>query len=202
MEAKVITTHNGTLALDWRYASTAEHAQCVAAAKAITGATFSAADRCWYVPAKQADRLFAAFPQASYDYAAICAVVDAQRRRVHNFASFLVTHGVTLEVRGDTVVAHGDNVSPLVQKLVAERSAEIRAWLASHNARRRASGRPESHFTSDAVYSHVNAPKGASSASSEDLAKAELLAKSLRNAARNQAGNELLRQSRRKDILP
>jgi hypothetical protein len=202
MEAKVITTPDGTLALDWRYASAAEHAQCVAAAKTIPGATFSAADRCWYVPAKQADRLYAAFPLASYDYDAICAVVDAQQRRVHNFANFLVTHGVTLEVRGDTVVAHGDNVSPLVQKLVAERSLEIRAWLASQNARCRASGRPESHFTSDAVYSHVNAPKDASSASSEDLAKAELFTKSLRNAARNQAGNELLRQSCRKDILP
>jgi hypothetical protein len=179
-------------------ASAAEHAQCVAAAKTIPGATFSAADRCWYVPAKQADRLFAAFPQASYDYAAICAVVDAQRRRVHNFASFLVTHGVTLEVRGDTVVAHGDNVSPLVRKLVAERSAEIRAWLASQHARRRASGRSESHFVSDAVYSHINAQKGAPSASSEDLAKAELLAKSLRNAAKNQDRKELLRQSRRR----
>jgi hypothetical protein len=198
MEITVVSESNSLLALSWKYASTAEHAQCVAAAKTIPGATFSAADRCWYVPAKQADRLFAAFPLASYDYAAICAVVDAQQQRVHNFASFLVTHGVTLEVRGDTVVAHGDNVSPLVQKLVAERSAEILAWLASHNARRRASGRPESHFTSDAVYSHINAQKGAPSASSEDLAKAELLAKSLRNAARNQAGNELLRQSRRR----
>jgi hypothetical protein len=183
MEITVVSESNSLLALSWKYASAAEHAQCVAAAKTIPGATFSAADRCWYVPAKQADRLYAAFPLASYDYDAICAVVDAQQRRVHNFANFLVSHGVALEVHGDTVVAHGDNVSPLVQKLVAERSAEIRAWLASQNARCRASGRPESHFASDAVYSRINAQKGASSASSEDLAKAELLAKSLRNAA-------------------
>jgi hypothetical protein len=190
---------DGQLIVTWMRTSKAVHDEILERMKCIRGAEFNkAAGRCWSLPVEQADRLFLAFPKASYDYDAICAVVDAQKRRIAIFGQNLLDTGVKLVVVDGRIIAQGEGVSPLLQQLVDERSEDLAIWLQSQNARKRAQGRQGAFLDGIAVSSIENASTNVSSPSSEDLRKAELLATSLRNAAKNQEREDSMRQQRRR----
>lgn len=163
MDADLLTVH-------WFGVSRAQHDDYVNRLKSITGATFDKTNRRWTVPARQADRLYAAFPEAAYDYDAICAVVAAERRHTQIFAENLIALGVKLEVDAGQIVAVGDGVSPLLQRLVNERSVALLEWLQSQ---------PETPPSSSP---HKPAPP--EHASPDELHRAGLLAAGMRNAAR------------------
>lgn len=79
------------------------------------------AGRRFYAPAIQCERLMTLFPMAQFQYAALCAADKAAR----DFFDSLIGTGVKLVIDGDKVRAVGDNVSPLVEQLVADRSLAL-----------------------------------------------------------------------------
>lgn len=95
------------------------------------GATFDNVHCCWWVHVAQADRLMDLFPKAAYDYGAICAACDAQAARARVFYKNLCALGVELTVDASgTVHGVGENISPVLQQCIEERSAGLRALLA------------------------------------------------------------------------
>lgn len=182
---------DGQLIITWERTSATVHGEILDRLKRIRGAEFNKAAGCWSLPVTQADRLFLAFPKASYDYDAICAVVDAQERRIAIFGQNLLDMGVKLTVANGRLIAQGDNVSPLLQSLIEERGADLAAWLQAQNARNRAQGRQNAQVDGIAVSSIENAPTNVSSPSEDDLRQAALLAQSLRNAAKKQQRKQL-----------
>ena len=190
--------HNGDgLTVTWERTDKATHGAILDLLKAIPGAEFDRLALCWHVPAKQADRLYASFPKASYDYDAIGAVVEAQERRIDIFARNLEAMGVRLTVRNGRIIADGGNVSPLVQKLVDERSAFLAAWLRAQNAHNRAWRGAQGASMAKQVQSSILQSESDSRGVGDDLHNAELMRKSLHNAAVNQERQEALRRSRR-----
>jgi hypothetical protein len=79
------------------------------------------AGRRWYAPAIQLERLMVLFPKAEFQYAAMCAADKAAR----DFFDSLIGTGVKLVLDNGTVHAVGDNVSPLIDQLVADRSPAL-----------------------------------------------------------------------------
>lgn len=165
----LVEVHDDSLAVSWQRVPPHVHADLVESMKYITGASFDARAKCWRVPLRQADRVYAALPDFSYSYDAICAAVDARRRHIHNFASSLLAGGIRLEQRIDGVIAVGDNVSPLIQQLVDERAAELAEWLAEQQSAAAQPKRPHS--------------RQQPAATPQAQREAELLVSSLRNAA-------------------
>lgn len=165
----------------------------------IAGVEYDGRQKVWTVPSAQADRLYAAFPKASFDYDVICAVVDAQAGRCAIFYRSLVGMGVRL-VCGDSgaIVAVGDGVSPLLQSLVDERSEELRPMVQAESAAwLEISG--QIGFA-DALQVQFNTneitgdSRAVSAVSAETLRQAELLVNGMRNAAKNQYNEEAARQ--------
>lgn len=186
------------LIITWERTSATVHDEILDRIKRIRGAEFNKAQGCWSLPVAQADRLFLAFPKASYDYDAICAVVDAQERRIAIFGKNLLDMGVKLTVTNGRLIAQGDNVSPLLQSLIDERGADLAAWLQAQNARKAARRRQNAQVDGIAVSSTENVPTNVSSPSDDDLRQAALLASSLRNAAQNQTHKDAMRQRNRR----
>lgn len=162
------------LLVSWRGLTRAEHDRAVTAVRAISGAVYDAEEKLWRVPVRQADRLYEALPDASYSYDAICAAVDAAATRIDRFMRNLRALGVRFDLRAGRVLALGDNVSPLVQQLVAERNTAALAWLSEHPAEPAAAPAPAPQPLLDG----------------EAVRQAALLAQSLRNAAKNQQRNQ------------
>jgi hypothetical protein len=73
------------------------------------------------------------FPRASFQYAALCAADIAARA----FFDSLVAAGVKLVIDGDNVRAVGENVSPLVEQLVNDRSPALMSFVLLEMERRR-----------------------------------------------------------------
>jgi len=186
---------DGQCVVTWERTSKEIHAEILDRLKCISGASFDKSASCWRVPSTQADRLFAAFPKASYCYDAICAVVDAQERRIAIFGQNLLDMGVKLTVTNGRLIAQGDNVSPLLQSLIEERGAELAAWLQAQNAISGASGGLESTLGAKPVSIY---DRGVFSPSDDDLRQAALLADSLRNAAQHQYHTDAMRQRNRR----
>lgn len=167
----------------------------------IAGVEYDGRQKVWTVPAAQADRLYAAFPKASYDYDVICAVVDAQVGRCAIFYRSLVGMGVRL-VCDDSgaIVAVGDGVSPLLQAAVDERSEELRpmvqaeqaAWLENSGQIGDVDGDLAS-FTANEIPGDF---RPVLAVSAETLRQAELLVNGMRNAVQNQYEAEAMRQRR------
>lgn len=172
---------DGQLIITWERTSATVHGEILDRLKRIRGAEFNKAAGCWSLPVAQADRLFLAFPQASYDYDAICAAVEARRRHIHNFASSLLAGGVRLEQRSDRVIATGENVSPLIQQLVDERAAELAEWLAEQQSAAAQPKRPHS--------------RQQPAATPQAQREAELLVSSLRSAAANEQRRAAVRRA-------
>lgn len=169
-----VVVADGALRISWEQEPRWRHDDYCAALREISGVRYDPNIRSWLCPLRNADRILEAFPHASYDYDAICAAVDAASGRVDRFMRNLRALGVRFEERAGHVLAFGDNVSPLVRELVAERNAAARAWLAEN---------PE-------VASASGAPATPPACSAEEWRQAELLAASLHNAARNQYRQE------------
>lgn len=173
----VVERLDDALRVAWHGLPRAEHDRLVETLRAITGAVYDADLRAWKIPLRQADRLLAALPTASYSYDAISAAVEARRRHIHNFASSLLAGGIRLEQRSDRVIATGENVSPLIQQLVDERAAELAEWLAEQQSAAAQPKRPHS--------------RQQPAATPQAQREAELLVSSLRNAgARRAAGSQ------------
>lgn len=120
-----ITIEDGQFRCEFRY-----HAEINARLKLIDGATWDKEARCWFVPLQQGDKLIETFPKASYSYEALCACWDAEKRRTATFADNLARWGIQLVIDDSgAIVAVGDNVSPLLQDMVRERSEALRAWV-------------------------------------------------------------------------
>lgn len=169
----------------------------------IAGVEYDGRQKVWTVPAAQADRLYAAFPKASYDYDVICAVVNAQAGRCAIFYRSLVGMGVRL-VCDDSgaIVAVGDGVSPLLQAAVDERSEELRPMVQAEQAAWLANSGQIGDVDGDLVSSTENEitsdSRPVSGVSDETLRQAELLVNGMRNAAKNQYEAEAARQSRQR----
>lgn len=105
----------------WPRYSLSIHNQIIERLRSI-GAEFDSEGKCWWVKPTKADALLELFPGASFDYDVICAATDAGQRRNEAFCKFLASAGV--ELRCDDsggVVAVGENVSPLLAEIVAQR---------------------------------------------------------------------------------
>lgn len=76
-------------------------------------------------PAIQCERLMQLFPKASFDYSAL----QAADRIARNFFDSLNNTGVKLVIDGDRVRAIGDNVSPLIEQLVNDRSPALMSFV-------------------------------------------------------------------------
>lgn len=189
---------DGQLIITWERTSATVHSEILDRLKRIKGAEFNKAAGCWSIPVEQADRLFLAFPKASYDYDAICAVVDAQERRIAIFGQNLLDTGVKLIVVDGRVIAQGTGVSPLLQQLVDERSDDLRVWLQTQDVRCRAQDGPGTLAGAMQVQSINDRIAGDSGLSGEDLRQAGLLASAMRNAAKNQEQEDAMRQQRRR----
>lgn len=166
----LVEVHDDSLAVSWQRVPPHVHAELVESMKYITGASFDARAKCWRVPLRQADRVYAALPAASYSYDAISAAVAAEVGRTDRFMRNLCALGVQFEVRDGQVLALGPHVSPLVQQLVAGRNDAALAWLSEH---------PVEPASAPAAPNQP-LPDG------ETWHQAALLATSLRNAAKNQ----------------
>lgn len=189
---------DGQLIVTWMRTSKDIHDEIVNRLTCIRGAEFNKAAGCWSLPVAQADRLVLAFPKASYDYDAICAVVDAEQRRIAVFGQNLLDTGVKLVVVDGRVIAQGTGVSPLLQQLVDERSDDLRVWLQTQNDRYRAQdglGMPVGAMQVQSINDRI---AGASGVSGEDLRQAGLLASAMRNAAKNQEQEDAMRQRNRR----
>lgn len=154
------------LVVSWRGLSKAEHDRTVQALRGISKAYYDADLRAWRVPLRQADRVLATLPHASYSYDALCAAVAAEEGRIDRFMRNLRALGVHFEVQAGQVMVRGPHVSPLVQQLVAERNAAALAWLRENPAEQAAAPAPLPQPLLDG--------------------EAALLATSLRNAAKKQ----------------
>lgn len=120
-----ITIEDGHFRCEFRYSK-----QLVERIKQVSGATWDKEARCWFVPLQQGDKLIETFPKASYSYEALCACWDAEKRRTATFADNLARWGIQLVIDDSgAIVAVGDNVSPLLQDMVRERSEALRAWV-------------------------------------------------------------------------
>lgn len=189
---------NGQCVVTWQRTSKTVHNEILDRIKRIRGAEFNKAAGCWSVPVAQADRLFLAFPKASYDYDVICAVVEMQERRIAIFGQNLLDMGVKLSIANGHVIAHGDGVSPLLQQCVNERSDDLRVWLQStmHAVPNEyVCGTLVSAMQVQSINDHI---AGDSGVSGEDLRQAGLLASAMRNAAKNQEQENAMRQRRRR----
>lgn len=126
----IITLHTPTrLKITWPRYSKAVHGEIVARLKAIPSAAFDAEGGCWFVHTRQADRLLAAFPKASFCPDTIAAAVEAETQRARTFLDNLTRLGVTLVIRDGELVAVGEGVSPLLERLVEERAESLRPLL-------------------------------------------------------------------------
>lgn len=123
------------LKITWPRYAKAVHSEIVARLKAIPSATFDAEGECWFVHARQADRLLDAFPKASFCQDTIAAAVEAETQRARTFLDNLNRLGVRLVVEGGELVAVGEGVSPLLQRLVEERAASLRPMLQPEKGR-------------------------------------------------------------------
>lgn len=168
----------GMLLVSWRGLTRAEHDRAVTALRTISGAVYDAEGKLWRVPVRQADRLYEALPGASYSYDAICAVVDAADGRIDRFMRNLRALGVRFAMQDDQVIAYGAHVSPLVQRLVSERSVAAAAWLRDN---------PERADTQPAE-------PAAPVTNAETWRQAELLGAALHNAAQKQIIKNAMRQ--------
>ena len=157
------------------------------------GAAFDKPRSCWTLPTKQADRLYAAFPKASYAYDVICSIVEAQERRIATFGHNLLAMGIRLIVSNGRVIAQGAGVSPTLQTAIDERGDNLRVWLQAQNAHRDARRAAGSTIGAIPVSS---CDRDNPRYSSEDLHQADLLAKSLRNAAKNEQHEQAMRTRR------
>lgn len=175
MGETVVERLDDALRVAWHGLPRAEHDRLVETLRAITGAVYDADLRAWKIPLRQADRLLAALPSASYSYDAISAAVAAEEGRIDRFMRNLRAMGVQFEVQDGRVVTLGPHVSPLVQQLVAGRNDAALAWLLDNPEPAPPVGnlRPEIH--TDA----------------ETWRQAELLSRALQNAERNQYTQEL-----------
>ena len=167
----------------------------------IAGTEYDGRQKVWTVPAAQADRLYAAFPKASFDYDVICAVVNAQVGRCAIFYRSLVGMGVRL-VCDDSgaIVAVGDGVSPLLQAAVDERSEELRPMVQAEQAAWLEISGQIGDVAGDLVSSTANGITSdfmaVSAVSAEVLRQAEILVNGMRNAVQNQYETEVARQRR------
>lgn len=186
------------LRISWQQEPRWRHDDYCAALREISGVRYDPNIRSWVCPLRNADRILEAFPHASYDYDAICAVVDAQKRRIAVFGQNLLDMGVKLVVVDGRVIAQGDGVSPLVQSLIDERCDDLRVWLQSQNACNGAWRRQIGAIDGAVVSSIENALTSDSRPSNEDLRQAGLLASAMRNAAKNQEQEDAMRQQRRR----
>lgn len=89
--------------------------------------------RRYYAPAIQCERLMVLFPKASFAYEAL----QAADRIARNFYDSLNHTGVQLVIDGDKVRAIGDNVSPLIEQLVDDRSPALMSFVLLEMDRRR-----------------------------------------------------------------
>ena len=126
-----IRMRNGRLEASWRMAGREAHEEIVRRLRAIRGVEFDRDAKVWAVPLRQADRLLAAFPKASYDYDALCAAFERADERIGIFGQSLLDMSIMLIVVDGRVVAQGDGASPLLQRLIDERNEKLAAWLAS-----------------------------------------------------------------------
>ena len=156
------------------------------------GAAFDKPRSCWTLPTNQADRLFAAFPKASYAYDVICSIVEAQERRIAIFGRNLLALGIRLIVSNGRVVAQGTGATETLQSAIDERGDNLRVWLQAQNTIHGASRGLGSTVGAIPVQPITND----SARSDSDYHNAELLAKSLRNAAKNQDREDAMRTRR------
>lgn len=120
-----ITIDNAQFRCEFRY-----HAEIIARLKLIPGATWDKVAKAWFVPLQQGDRLLRTFPKASFSYDALCACWDAEMARTRIFAAGLARLGVQLAIDAHgAVCAVGEGVSPELQRIVSERSDDLRAWV-------------------------------------------------------------------------
>lgn len=198
-----IVMRDGVIAVAWELSAytVAVNAEIKARLHRIAGVEYDGRRKVWTAPLAQADRLYAAFPKASFDYDVICAVVAAQAGRCAIFYRSLAGMGVRL-VCDDSgaIVAVGDGVSPLLQSLVNERSEELRPMVQAKNAAWLEISGQIGDVAGDLVSSTANEITNDSSAvsavSAETLRRAELLVNGMRNAAQNQYETEVARQRR------
>lgn len=172
-----IEAHGEQLFVSWRNATRSQHDAWVEALRSLRGATFDRERRGWFVPAAQADRVLAKFPEASCDYEVICLAVDAQMRRLRTLYRNLVAGGFTLEVSGDRVVIGGAAATATLQSYLDSRP-EFAEFVRSLDPAEIAAGVV-------APPPPAQTPHMAQ-ASDAEWRQGELLAASLSNAARNQ----------------
>ena len=185
------------LLVTWQRVSKELHDEIVSRLRAIRGVEFDRGAKVWTAPVNQADRLLAAFPNASYDYDALCAAFDRADERVGIFGQSLLDMGIMLIVENGRVVAQGDGASPLLQRLIDERNEDLAVWLASN-----AAALPHEYVCGTVagamqVQSINDRIAGDSEVPGEVLRQAVLLATSMRNAARNQYQEKTMRQRRK-----
>lgn len=114
------------LRVSWPRYDRATHDEIVRRLHSV-GATFDNVHCCWWVHVAQADRLLDLFPRASFDYGAICAACDAQAQRTRTFFASLARLGVEFAIDASgAVYGVGENVSPVLQQCIKERSASLR----------------------------------------------------------------------------
>lgn len=113
----------------WPRYPKATHEEIIRRLKSISGAAYDQEHRCWWIPPAQGDKLMALFPRASYCVDAIWACTDAAAQRAQMFYASLLGMGIALHLEGEAIVAVGEGVSPLLQQLVEERAAALRALV-------------------------------------------------------------------------
>lgn len=93
-------------------------------------ATWDKERRAWIVPLAQADRLMEAFPEASFDYSAICAAADAAEGREQAFYASMIQLGVKLRIDASGAVygAH-EAMTDVLQAEIAKRSDGLRHYM-------------------------------------------------------------------------
>lgn len=123
---KIESASPSQLKVTWPRLPKPTHDEVIRRLKLINGAEFDRAEKCWWVPATQGDKLMDAFPRASFDVDAIWLCTDAAAGRAVAFYDALVALGVKFEIAANGAIsAVGEGVSPLIQQLVAERATAL-----------------------------------------------------------------------------
>lgn len=175
-----VAANNNGLVITWQNMPRARHDEIVETLRAIKHASFDRKTSCWTVPAKQADRIYAEFPHASYSYDAICMIVVAQERRNRILYQNLRAMELELSVEDGRVVASGATATPVLQKFLDDRPDFAEYVLAQP------------------APPPVNQTPSPVARDAEHMRQAELFSLSLRNAATHQYRAERFAAQRRK----
>jgi hypothetical protein len=123
MKIELATRSTDTLKITWPAYPADMEAEIVRRLNTVPG--IEGKSPRYTAPAIQCERLMQLFPKASFDYSAL----QAADRIARAFLDSLNSTGVHLVIDGDKVRAIGDNVSPLIEQLVNDRSPALMSFV-------------------------------------------------------------------------